>query len=703
MNKYDITLAGLLHDIGKFFEKANNKGNSIGGIEVSVKHHAITSANFIKHFRDKIESAGFDIEALIEMVQRHHEDRKGGEVSIENAPIEYRPYCYIVGKADNLSSAERFNTREYYKDYQLRRITNIFSLLAGEVYTQEAGKYNEVYGNVSNKVRLNDEKTNKDMVEAFIEEFDKIDISGIEGNKQRVFISRVNKVLREYTWCYPSDTREYIRDISLYSHLQTTAAIACILYDDLTLNPEYKKGLSSDKVAIGWKFTEVSIKELRTQHIEVVKIQLANAMDIITSTNITDIDNVRAKLIKYKRDLTKKIYDELAITAVNNICSDDYSSILMVRDRAAKKVIEEVKGINRSLPQFEGKPVIFFEATYSKLELDELVSNDTGKFLSKLNNAMNSKWENTEDSIGYVGINSLLVKDEGRWGSVEVRNIDTLNEFASYRVLKSSKHDLINKLNEKAIAIVKIKIDNYNEIISKMLSMTFGDTNGILQDNNKERRVGTICRLSALMDQINKLVEIAFKDCIYLYRGQDGVMLVTTLDNAFKVGGIYRRIIAKQSINQLKSSLFIETIYSNGIEFAFRGIAESSNNEQADKIYYNGLCVSEEQFNRIQGISNIIREGLKLEASKATTYKILEFIGMYEEYCKSGNTHNLMCIPRLNYSVVEKANDKNITKELKNLITTEFEKVSKSSEPAKANTDLSLIKNIMYDTIQSMR
>ena len=257
MNKYDIVLAGLLHDIGKFFEKANIKGQSIAGIEVvsGVDHgHGVTSANFINHFSDKISKAGFDVEAVATMAQRHHELRDKGPASVEDAPVKYRPYCYIIDKADTLSSSERlsFSKGEGNQAYQLRRITNVFSLLAGKRYSQEAGVYNQVYGKVSSDSSLNNVATNKTMVESFVDEFSKIDVPmDTVVNSQRVFIGKVNQLLKKYTWCYPSDTTEYIRDISLYSHLQTTAAIAGVLYDDLTTNPEYKRGLGSDKERIG--------------------------------------------------------------------------------------------------------------------------------------------------------------------------------------------------------------------------------------------------------------------------------------------------------------------------------------------------------------------------------------------------------------------------------------------------------------------
>ena len=710
MNKYDIVLAGLLHDIGKFFEKANNKGQSIAGIEVvsGVDHgHGVTSANFINHFSDKISKAGFDVEAVATMAQRHHELRGKGPASVEDAPIEYRPYCYIIDKADTLSSSERlsFSKGEGNQAYQLRRITNVFSLLAGKRYSQEAGVYTQVYGKVSSDSSLNNVATNKAMVESFVDEFSKIDVTmDTVVNSQRVFIGKVNQLLKKYTWCYPSDTTEYIRDISLYSHLQTTAAIAGVLYDDLTTNPEYKRGLGSDKERIGWQFTEVSIKDLRTQRVELIKIHLANAMDIVTSAGVADIPKVRAWLMKCKVDLNKAVYEDLGITAVNNICSDDYSSLFIVQNGAAARVVDIVKSFNRTLPQIVGKPLVFFEAAYSKLDLDEMASNDTGEIISKLNNTMDMQWENSHDGTKYFGLSSLMVSDDGKWGSVGIENIGTVSNFSSYGALKKSQEEIVAKLNSKLFAIVKVRVDNYGEVVPKLMSMTFKESNSIINNDAKDKRVGTICRLSALMDQVNKMIGLELKDCIYLYKGQDGLVFITTLDNAFKAGAGHQRIISKQSAGVLKTSLFVETVYSRDIDLAFNHMNQiASSLDKPGVTCYTGLELTEAQFNRIPNFVSMVTEAGSLKSGKGNLYKLLEFIGMYEDYCKTGDVHKLMCIPRFKYNATRNFNKDSITPELEALITEEFSKLTKVVNPSKADTDLFLIKQIIYDTLQTLK
>lgn len=708
MNKYDIVLAGLLHDIGKFFEKANNKGSSISGIEISTVDygHGITSSNFINHFGDKLTQAGFDLEAVATMAQRHHEIREGGPASVEDAPVKYRPYCYIIDKADNLSSSERLNTDGgKRKDYQLRRITNIFSLLTGKRYSQEAGLYNQVYGKVSDVAMLNDASTNKSMVEAFVSEFNEINTQETtQEETQRDFIDKVAKLLKKYTWCYPSDTTEYIRDISLYSHLQTTAAIAGALYDDLTTNPEYKRGLGQDKIQLGWEFTEVSIKELRTQRVELVKIHLANAMDIVSSASVTDIPKIMAWLMECKLNLTNEIYRELGITSVNNLCSDDYSSLFIVRDGDADKVVSIVKKFNRSIPQFVGKLIVYFEVANSKLDLDELVSNYTGEIIGNLNNTIAKQWGNPRYGVEYAGLNSLLVSDDGKWGKVGIGNIGTVSSFSTYKSLKKSQGEVADKLKAKVFAMVRVRVDNYDEVMLKLMSMTFEEANSIIKSDAKGKRVGTICRVSAMMDQVSRMLGLEFKECIYLYRGQDGIILLTTLDNAFKIGANHQRIISRQSIKALKTSLFIETAYGGDIDATFRRMTQLDRaHSKSGVICYNGIELTDDQFNKIPNYMSMVSETANLKSSKSNLYKLIEFIGMYEDYCRTGDTHLLMCIPRFNYNATRNFTNDSITTQFEALIKSEFNKISKANDLGKASSDLPLIKQVIYDTLQTLK
>ena len=92
----EIKLAGLLHDIGKFYQKAGT-GKTVAGVKVQ-GHHALVSANFVEHYRSTFEALGLNVDAVKEMVQHHHTKSYGNNtgITVDEAKIEFRPICNIV-------------------------------------------------------------------------------------------------------------------------------------------------------------------------------------------------------------------------------------------------------------------------------------------------------------------------------------------------------------------------------------------------------------------------------------------------------------------------------------------------------------------------------------------------------------------------------------------------------------------------------
>ena len=62
-----------------------------------------------------------------------------------------------------------------------------------------------------------------------------------------------------------------------------------------------------------------------------------------------------------------------------------------------------------------------------------------------------------------------------------------------------------------------------------------------------------------------------------------------------------------------------------------------------------------------------------------------------------------MCIPRFKYNATRNFNKDSITPEFEALITAEFSKLAKATNPSKVDTDLFLIKQVVYDTLQTLR
>ena len=108
----EIKLAGLLHDIGKFYQKAGT-GKTVAGVKVG-GHHALVSASFVEHYRSTFAKLGINVDAVKEMVQHHHTNGYDStDVTVNEAQDEFRPICNIVNYADNISSSERLEAVSY--------------------------------------------------------------------------------------------------------------------------------------------------------------------------------------------------------------------------------------------------------------------------------------------------------------------------------------------------------------------------------------------------------------------------------------------------------------------------------------------------------------------------------------------------------------------------------------------------------------
>lgn len=130
-----VVLGALLHDVGKMLQRG-----SFGSLDTGGKHPQVTS-KFASAFRDFYSGfAGFDL--LQTLVQRHHEDpRLGDDLICQNAPNDYKPFSFLVSRADNYSASERGEKSEDYQDFKLTPLVSAFSRIKLDKEGPEKLKY----------------------------------------------------------------------------------------------------------------------------------------------------------------------------------------------------------------------------------------------------------------------------------------------------------------------------------------------------------------------------------------------------------------------------------------------------------------------------------------------------------------------------------------------------------------------------------
>jgi len=216
-----VVLAAFLHDIGKFMQRAEVDITGIGGMKDDLVYE---HSSYTYHFFDKPLISNwpdcFDLNLCRDLSGFHHNPKEPLHYIIQQAdwlsagmdrPEENQgvgdKYKYLYSIFENISKDAK---SERFKSYGL----NILNPESDNSYPIEA----------SNKAHS--KNTYKNLWDQFIS-----DVRKIEPNMPfRHFLSFMDSLLEQYTWCIPANTKEKFPDISLYDHMKTTAAFAACLY-----------------------------------------------------------------------------------------------------------------------------------------------------------------------------------------------------------------------------------------------------------------------------------------------------------------------------------------------------------------------------------------------------------------------------------------------------------------------------------------
>lgn len=284
-NEKKLLLAGLLHDIGKFYQRADfplfkdgkkHPQNKIGEISWNLAlqmcpptasggfgyHHVIWTSQFFEdqeikkilnqlhEIKDSIWNND-DQDNIINLACQHHKPETELQAIIRladwwSAGIDRaNPHTFEKEEIsqDNIKWGE-----EAHKGRPLRSVfdllipfleeNNIFSFKANAlnpnnneiifpklIQTNTDGNSREIYQNLWND---------------FLKEFQKLPISDFHG-----FFNSLIFLLKKYTWAIPSNTND-MAHVSLYDHLRLTSAFAQCIYRHFEAHPElWKKKMTT--------------------------------------------------------------------------------------------------------------------------------------------------------------------------------------------------------------------------------------------------------------------------------------------------------------------------------------------------------------------------------------------------------------------------------------------------------------------------
>ncbi len=238
--RYEVILGALLHDIGKFFQRAfpsedilsqvsKNMENTV--CPVSQGRYSHRHVLFTNEFCDQYLSylpPGLNKGSITNCAIYHHRPSS--------------PDQEIIQKADILSSGmEREEDEEYSGGPSSFRKTRLRAIM-GEIRIQGRGVPESNLAWVHKLEDLHPEKAfpftedpkspHKDLTEEY-QKLWKWFLAAWGSNRVSDpwgFINRAVGILEHFTWCIPSATNVF-PDISLYDHLKTTAAITGCLVE----------------------------------------------------------------------------------------------------------------------------------------------------------------------------------------------------------------------------------------------------------------------------------------------------------------------------------------------------------------------------------------------------------------------------------------------------------------------------------------
>jgi len=272
----EIIISALLHDIGKFAQRANIEQYKAKNMEETLcpfvkekgyfsHKHTLYTQGFLeaastRNVLHKLESEKIDIVKTIQLAANHHK------------PSSFE--AWLIAHADRLSSGSD-RLHEFERDDELKYYETPFIEIVSEVNLQNQQKCE------LKKIQLGREEYAK-MWKNFETDFCNLKYTDYEN-----FIEELDKLLKKHTSIIPSATNADA-DISLYQHAKTTAAFASVLYEYYKENTmQFTEFLPKDeqiflfingdlsgiqKYIFDVKITEDSAKKLRAKSYEIKEL-----------------------------------------------------------------------------------------------------------------------------------------------------------------------------------------------------------------------------------------------------------------------------------------------------------------------------------------------------------------------------------------------------------------------------------------------
>lgn len=487
-NKENVEFAGLLHDIGKFSYRANEKidshYNNLGKEDFgSNGAHAKWSADFIMKY--------FNNEDMADLALYHHQSSKSKNVSLGNM-VEY---------ADKNSASEREDSDEGEKNNVIESLLiSIFSEISingnnpiQEMYVpldylklKEDDKYDnfgDFFKNITPKklteIKGRNSKRYKNLWKKFNNEMDSLN--------ETYDFTTILSLLKKYTSNMPSASFVNKPDISLYDHLKTTAALAnCRYLFDKYSDEELYNQSSKQKLYLIISGDISGIQKF------IYKISSPQEAQSGMSKRLRG----RSLYLTLLCDaIASHIVEELELTKANIIfCGGGRFTIIAPNTKIVKDRLLKIKdNVNKFfIKEFNSElylAIVYKECLANDLknfgDILDLLSNELEedkkhKFINNLEDVFNISEVNEKQELCSVCGQTYNKKDDTAICNKchEHEELGKKSSHADYIIkIYSKDHENLSRLYKRDYAVfenlnlmyVFVESDNINELIEKLI------------------------------------------------------------------------------------------------------------------------------------------------------------------------------------------------------------------------------------------
>lgn len=615
--RYEIATAGLIHDIGKLYQKSTNSSL----YRSKSYEHPLIAGDFVDKFKDVFLQvfSPLELDFIKECSVRHHTGQSFPDsVNPDKASIEMRKYCNIINYADNISSGERTSLGGVHGNKEGAVMHPILTYAEKSKYglkvvntetTQQCYKLTR-YSDYN--LKITSYKTNgKELVYhsdedylKFISSFENA-MMGIKASTKEDFFDKLMFVVKDYTWCVPSDASDLVHDISLYQHLVTTSGIAVALYSNA--NSEDFFNNFAKNASESW---------------DVLTLTLDKAEEYILNTKsygvaiLNEINNNYAKVNSVIDTVIKSILDKYELT----------SSCILIQNNSFEKYIilpssiyDDIKNYLQSVNKF----------LFNEFDGTLLFSYSLSRVYSK-EEKMKSLFSRSDYYM--QGIKSVLC-DENGWNSDNVfigEKSGKYDKVVSRVVSKVDINSIVGDTNR--FALVVIDADN---VISTMRTGFDG--------RDTISRIATFS--SILSDFFSFVIPNMFEDSIIINVNANRVILICNSDSVLENVIDLMDNFKQYTNNKLTLSIAVQLLNINQRLFSLTDLFNKYLNDikgsGGNAIHYSGMILTHDEVESYVDTVAMITESVENGTPKSILHKLKLYSQMYRSYVDDGNVLGL--------------------------------------------------------------